>query len=329
VILAQEITTLDAYVACDRPGLGAGFARSRRPVVWRAVSQVAGELSSRGKSTFYQLADEAAHFVGASPQPRYDHVIVDEGQDLHSSQWRLLRALAAPGADDLFIAGDPHQRIYDSRVSLNKLGIHVRGRSSRLKLNYRTTQEILAWSVPLLGFEPVADLDGGVDTLAGYRSPMHGRRPAVHAFGTRDGEIAGLVTQVRSWIDEGIEPEAIGVAARKTSLGDAVREALKEAGIKATSLHARGPAVRVGTMHKMKGLEFRCVVVLGVDDDVIPAPSAVASKVEDPIAHAHDLQRERCLLFVACTRARDHLYLSHTGPPSQFLPSSPAPSRAR
>jgi len=99
---------------------------------------------------------------------------VDEAQDLHPSQWRLLRAAVAPGPDDLFIAADPHQRVYDNRVSLASLRISVRGRSRRLSLNYRTTQEILAWAVPLLGTELVTGLDGEVDSLLGYRSPMHG-----------------------------------------------------------------------------------------------------------------------------------------------------------
>jgi superfamily I DNA/RNA helicase len=69
----------------------------------------------------------------------------------------------------------------------------------------------------------------------------------------------------------------------------------------------------------MKGLEFQAVAVIGVSDGVMPAPNAVTSSGEDALAHAQDLQRERCLLFVACTRARDHLYVSYSGRPSPFL----------
>ena len=148
----------------------------------------------------------------------YRHVIIDEAQDLHPAQWRLLRAAVPPGPDDLFIAGDPHQRIYDNRVSYTSLGIQVRGRSRRLTLNYRTTQEILAWAVPLLGQAPVTGLDDQVDSLAGYWSPMHGRRPEVARQPTREDELADLVKRVRGWIAEGIEPHAIGVAARASYL---------------------------------------------------------------------------------------------------------------
>ena len=86
------------------------------------------------------------------------------------------------------------------------------------------------------------------------------------------------------------------------------------------STQASGDSVQVATMHAMKGLEFRCAAVIGVDDDLVPMPHAVASAEEDTAAHEEDLQRERCLLFVACTRPRDRLYVTHTGEPSPFLP---------
>ena len=107
----------------------------------------------------------------------YRHVIVDEAQDLHPAQWRLLRAAVPAGPDDMFIVGDAHQRIYDSHVSLARVGINVRGRSKRLTINYRTTQEILALAVPALGKATVTGLDDEADTLTGYRSPLHGRPP--------------------------------------------------------------------------------------------------------------------------------------------------------
>ena len=248
-------------------------------------------------------------------------MIVDEAQDLHPAQWRLLRAVVPPGPDDLFIAADPHQRIYDNRVSLASLGIQVRGRGRRLSVNYRTTQEILAWAVPLLGPSPVTGLDGEADSLIGYRSPMHGPRPQIRRTATREEELAALTERIRTWLDSGIEPHAIGVAARATHLTGSARDVLKNAGIPTVSLGTRSAknAVRAGTMHGMKGLEFQAVAVIGVEHGVVPAMAAVTPADEDPVAHAQDLQRERCVLFVACTRARDHLYVSHAGEPSQFL----------
>jgi superfamily I DNA/RNA helicase len=131
----------------------------------------------------------------------------------------------------------------------------------------------------------------------------------------------GLLEQVQLWLDAGVEPHAVGVAARSGHLARQARDALTAAGLPASSTTAtRANAVRVGTMHAMKGLEFRCLASICVDDGTIPASSAVTAVDEDPVAHDHDLLRERCLLFVACTRARDHLYVSYTGDPSPLLP---------
>ena len=321
VILAQDLHTEQAYLACLRAGRGTPLGKTQRSQVWRAAERVVGEIQAAGQSTFIQLANEATHIVRQSLRAPYRHVIVDEAQDLHPAQWRLLRAAVKEGPDDLFVVGDPHQRIYASRVSLASLGISVRGRSRRLRVNYRTTQEILAWAVPLLGAAPIIGLDGEADTLAGYRSPMHGRRPEIRGARDREEELEILSERLRGWIAEGIEPHAIGVAARSGYLAKAARESLESAGIKAASLTAKGKkdAVRTGTMHGMKGLEFQAVAVIGAEDGTVPAPAAVTSADADPLAHEQDLQRERCVLFVACTRARDHLHVSYTGQPSPFL----------
>ena len=145
----------------------------------------------------------------------------------------------------------------------------------------------------------------------------------MHSSRTREGELADLVRRVRGWLSEGIEPDAIGVAARATYLAKQARETLEAEGIPTVSLATKGKkhAVRAGTMHGMKGLEFQAIAAIGVADGMVPATAAVTPAAINPVAHAQDLQRERCVLFVACTRARDHLYLSYNGSPSPFLPS--------
>jgi superfamily I DNA/RNA helicase len=322
VILAQDISTAPAYLICHRSGRGRPLTQAQRRQIWLATQQVVAELAMANESTHLQLANEATHLLRNAKASRYQHILVDEAQDLHPAQWRLLRAAVTPGPDDLFIAADPHQRVYDNRVSLASLGIGVRGRSKRLSLNYRTTQEILAWAVPLLGTEPATGLDGEVDSLLGYRSPMHGPPPQLKMAATREEEFRNLAERVGAWISAGIEPHAIGVAARTAALIREARDALQARGILTVSPNGRGgtQAVRAGIMHAMKGLEFQAVAVIGVEVGQVPAPFAVTPASEDPTAHHQDLQRERCVLFVACTRARDHLYISGTGTPSEFLP---------
>ena len=331
VILAQDLHTEQAYLTCPRTGRGRPLTKAQRSQVWQAIQRVTARLAAARESTHLQLANEATHLLRQAAVPRYRHILIDEAQDLHPSQWRLLRAAVAPGPDDLFIAADPHQRIYDNRVSLASLGISVRGRSRRLSLNYRTTQEILAWAVPVLGEDPVTGLDGEVDSLLGYRSPMHGEPPQLRVAATRGKEFEFLAERIHAWKEAGIEPQAIGVTARSASLVGEAREVLKAGGIMTVSPSGRGSpqAVRVGVMHAIKGLEFQAVAVIGVEQGLVPEPAAVTPEGEDPVAHAQDLQRERCVLFVACTRARDHLYVSGTGEPSIFLPpreADPPPS---
>jgi superfamily I DNA/RNA helicase len=320
VILAQDLPTERAYLTCARTGRGRPLTKAQRSQVWQATQQVTAELKAAHQATHLQLANEATRLLRQAGTLAYRHILVDEAQDLHPAQWRLLRAAVAPGPDDLFIAADPHQRVYDNRVSLVSLGISVRGRSRRLSLSYRTTQEILAWSVPLLGPDPVTGLDGEVDSLIGYRSPMHGPRPQQRLTVSRAEEFTFLTERIGSWLSDGIEPHAIGVAARSAALVSEAREALRVAGIETVSLNGRGDtrAVRAGTMHAMKGLEFQAVAVIGVEHGLVPEPAAVTPAAEDAATHAQDLQRERRVLFVACTRARDHLYVSGTGQPSIF-----------
>jgi superfamily I DNA/RNA helicase len=326
VILAQDLRSEHAYLSCLRTGRGRPLTKAQRSRVWQAAQQVMAELATARQTTHLQLANEATHLLREAGAPRYRHILVDEAQDLHPAQWLLLRAAVAEGPDDLFIAADPHQRIYSSRASLASLRISVRGRSRKLSLNYRTTQEILAWAMPLLGSDPVTGLDGEADSLLGYRSPMHGQRPQVRLAATRGEEFCFLSERIRSWLAAGFEPDAIGVTARSAGLVREARGALKADGLDTTSISGRGGAagVRAGTMHAMKGLEFQAVAVIGVEEGAVPDPAAITADDEDPLAHAQDLQRERCVLFVACTRARDHLYVSGTGKLSTFLPLRPA-----
>jgi superfamily I DNA/RNA helicase len=331
VILAQDVHTEQAYLTCPRTGRGRPLSKTQRSRVWQAIQRVTARLAAARESTHLQLANEATHLLQQAAVPRYRHILIDEAQDLHPSQWRLLRAAVAPGPDDLFIAADPHQRIYDNRVSLASLGISVRGRSRRLSLNYRTTQEILAWAVPVLGEDPVTGLDGEVDSLLGYRSPMHGEPPQLRVAATRGKEFEFLAERIHAWKKAGIEPQAIGVTARSASLVREAREVLEAGGIATVSLSGRGSSqtIRAGVMHAIKGLEFQAIAVIGVEEGLVPEPAAVTPESEDAVAHAQDLQRERCVLFVACTRARDYLYVSGTGQPSMFLPpreADPPPS---
>ncbi|MEW2220789.1 UvrD-helicase domain-containing protein [Streptomyces sp. NPDC006990] len=329
VVLAQGLRTPEEYLRCPRRGRGTPVGRVQRARLWRVMERFTADLASRDAATYTQLCDQAAQLLGRSG-PRYRHVVVDEAQDLHPAQWRVLRASVAAGPDDMFLVGDPHQRIYDSRVSLASLGIPVRGRSTRLRLNYRSTEEILRWSSALLDGREIGRLGeddeegGGLDSLHGYRSELHGRSPAVNGYTSQSDEVRALVEQVRTWTErDGVAPSEVAVCARFNSLVDSVITRLRREGIAAVAVKDDpGPevaGVRVATMHGMKGLEFRCVAVVGVTSGVLPFAPQVTPAEVDPVQHQTDLLAEHCLLFVACTRARDALAVSWHGERSPLL----------
>nr|WP_218908863.1 UvrD-helicase domain-containing protein [Nocardiopsis sinuspersici] len=322
VVLARRVTTSAEYLAAKRTGRGRGLSSTHKARVWQAVTAFGELLARRGLWTYETIAEEAARLLGERADKPFDHVVVDEAQDLHPGQWRLLRAAAAEGSDDVFIAGDTHQRIYGPRVSLAEVGVNIRGRSSKLRINYRTTAQILGWSLGLMHGQTVDDMDGGLDSVAGCRSEMRGAEPVLSGFTTWEAELRHLTETVRSWTEADVLPAEIGVAARSNRIVEQVVSALEAAGLPARALakgSVGGEAVAVGTMHRMKGLEFRCLAVVGAGGDQLPAPRSLTPEDEDPGAHARDLLRERSLLFVACTRAREQLNVSWHKAPSPFL----------
>lgn len=322
VVLARRISTADDYLAAKRTGRGRALGAAQRAQVWQAIWEFEQALTQQGVWTHETVRREATRLLEETSDKPFRHIVIDEAQDLSPDQWRLLRAAAARAPDDIFIAGDTHQRIYDNRVSLREVGINIAGRSSRLNINYRTTAEILGWSLGLLRGEPIDDMEGGLDSIAGCKSYVHGTLPTLSGHQSAEAEAKFIATSVKAWIDNGIAPSEIAIAVRAKWLTSKIESALRAAGIDSADLAKASDdddAVRVGTMHRVKGLEFRCMCVAGVSSKLVPAASAVTPIDDDKQTHQQDLERERCVLFVACTRAREELLVTWHGEPSPFL----------
>ncbi|WP_202871081.1 UvrD-helicase domain-containing protein [Kribbella pratensis] len=322
VVLAHRVQDAESYLRAKRSGRGRPLNARQRGQVWQAIEAFQQRLHDERLWTHETVRAEATDILSRQKDKPFRHIVVDEAQDLSPEQWRLLRAATSEGPDDIFIAGDAHQRIYQHRISLREVGVRVSGRSTRLTVNYRTTAEILAWSFQLLRGEAIDDMDGDLDTVAGYRCETHGLPPELRSFRTRADELRGLCEQIQSWTSAGVQLGEIGVAARSNGVVDAIVNELARAGIPAHALDRSNPpadAVAIGTMHKMKGLEFRCVAVAGATAQQVPPATAITPVEDDRATHLQDVQRERCLLFVACTRAREHLYVSWHGAPSEFI----------
>ncbi|MFH9469047.1 SAV_2336 N-terminal domain-related protein [Streptomyces clavifer] len=329
VVLAQRLLSRPAYLRASRRGRGVALSAARRALVWSAVELFERLLRDQQRETRLGLCLRATYLLTAVERPAYRHVVADDAQDIHPAQWRVLRAAVEPASDDLFIVGDPHQRINDSHASFRSLGIAVAGRGSRLDRNHRSTAEILSWSTRLLRAGIVDDLSGdGNDTLVGYHSQLRGLRPDVSEYGSEREEIEALVERIQMWLRQGVLPSDIGVCARAGRTLDAAGAVLREAGVPVArsdgSFQAQADGVFLATMHRMKGMEFRCVAVLGATAMAIPFGDQVTRPQVDELQHEKDLLLERQLLFVACTRARESLAVSWSGEASPFVLASTA-----
>ncbi|MFF0004576.1 UvrD-helicase domain-containing protein [Streptomyces tibetensis] len=364
VILGQSVATRTAYFQTRRAGRGRPLTRPERAAVWKILDEFTARLDKKDIETWGQAAERAARYemerathiqarqaykdqVGGRDlihrdaeasmsdlKYRYKHIVVDEAQDLRAAHWKMLRAMVAPGDNDMFIAGDTHQRVYDNHVSLGSLGINVRGRSARLSLSYRTTKEILARALTVMSGETYDDLDDGTDTLSGYRSVLHGPVPELSGYTTWEEELDGLASTLRAWRDElaavenGAARDLRGLIAVAVPDRDKVSQVIyhlaTKAGLGYAQLTSDGPRgdgeIHVGTMPRFKGLEYQRLVIVGASDRLVPRMDSIDRyRTEDPTRYRRELRKARSMLFVAATRARDALTITWHGDPSPFL----------
>lgn len=324
VALALQITSQAEYVAAKADGKGRLLTPEEAVEVWNGLQAFEQALRRQGSWTHETIRRAAIHLLDENPEKPYRHIVVDEAQDLSPDQWRLLRAAAPRGPDDIFIAGDTHQRIYDNHVTLPDVGIDVEGRSSELNLNYRTTAEILAWSLELLRGEPIDDMEGGLESIARCRSALRGQAPRLVRLSSSAAEVQCVTEAVIDWISQGVDPSDIGIATRTHRLASWIERVIRTEGLPTFYLSDDrniDGGVNIGTMHGMKGLEFRCVAIPGLSANLFPEKNSVTPAGVDKHAHEQDIEREKCLLFVACTRAREELLVTWHGEPSPFLQS--------
>ncbi len=325
VVQAQNIQTLAEYAKVPRPGRGVKLDRKHRMQVWKVFEEYRA-LMDEGKVCDSACAmNECAQLLSTGPEVRiYNSVVVDEGQDFGPSAYRLLRAIAgSEHVNDLFIVGDAHQRIYKNKVTLSRCGINIRGRSGRLRMNYRTTEEIRHKAMNVLAGLSFDDLDGGTDDGKGYISLSHGEQPSVRVFTSQDQEAAELVKCIQEQIASGIDPREICVVARTNALIDDYKKYLVSAGIDCFEIKRKQAddrsrmGVRLATMHRVKGLEFTVVYLVAANKYIIPLKSAVNRT--DPAEREAAIMGERCLLYVAMTRAKKLVKISAYGTLSEFL----------
>ncbi|MCR5833162.1 MAG: ATP-dependent helicase [Selenomonadaceae bacterium] len=326
VIMPQEVLTAQEYSKASRIGLGTPLNLKKRLLVWKVIEAYRG-LLEKNKICDINTAMYTCRKIleGNKTVPPYKHIIVDEGQDFSDNAYRLLRALAgAEHANDLFIVGDGNQRIYRNRPTLSNCGINIRGRrSSILKINYRTTEEIRKYAVTqiLKGATPddLEDKNINYDSI----SLTHGSSPQCKNFSDFNEEFKFIRSEINKLKNSGVALSSICIVARTAKLVDEYEKHLNAAGINSVKIKRSNyddpsiEGVRIATMHRVKGLEFKYVFIASANNKIIPLTSV--TETFDDVSRAEALTSERCLLYVAITRAQKEVYITSYGEPSRFL----------
>lgn len=328
IVLPQRVTTLKQYLRVRRPGRGVALDRSKRAAVWKAMERYRDRSADLGVTSFDEQLALAAAWLDqeatlGTPRP-FRHVLVDEAQDLTPAHLQLLRALVEPGPDDLFLAEDSHQRIYGKKITLSHYGIQVRGRSRRLTRNYRTTRQNLDVAFGILDPGTYEDMEGQAEEHH-YVSPRSGPEPLLLHATDRADELSKAAELLTVWLEqdrdsEDSAPETIAILVRDRYQRDAVVNGLAQHGVEVRAVDreaaGRGRPV-VMTMHRAKGLEFRKVLLFDVSKNAIPRP--LRDQQYSDADRDDALLRERSLLYVAATRARDQLAISWSGEASPLI----------
>jgi len=294
---------------------------AQRTVLWSIFEHIRAGLRERKLITHAELFTALAVAIAKSKNVVFDFAVVDEAQDISIAHLRFFAALGGSRPNALFFAGDLGQRIFQQPFSWKSLGVDIRGRSRTLRINYRASHQIRTQADRLLG-PVVTDLDGNTEDRSDTVSVFNGPPPVILTLKDENAEIKAVGNWIAERAKAGVLPHEFGVFVRSAAQLDRAQAAVKGAGLtfKILDEHVETVSghVSISTMHLAKGLEFRAVVVMACDDEIIPLQERIETVGDDA-----DLQEvydtERHLLYVACTRARDHLLVTSVEPASEFL----------
>lgn len=325
VILSQQVRSRREYFAASRIGRGVALTRRQRAQIWPVFEEMREQLVRGGYVTAEDAVHHAVELLEQGDDKRsYHAVVVDEGQDFAAEALRLLRALVPEMRNDMFIVGDAHQRIYQRRTSLKQCGINIIGRGRKLKINYRTTELIRRYATALLENVEIDDLDGGLDSSTDYRSLVLGQAPVVQHFADVNSEGEWIVEQIKELQESGVPLSEICLVARTNYWCSTYERIIQRAGFATHTLSRQQiddrskEGVRIATMHRVKGLEFRCVMMAAIKQGVVPLRAAMTAS-EDVVEQRLTDVNERALFHVAATRAVRYLYISSHETPSEYL----------
>lgn len=324
VIAYNNITDLKAYLRQPRRGRSKALSVKQRMEIWKLVEMYVAEKKEQHYFDRSELFNITANYLNDNGIHPFAHIIADEIQDFSNPELRFLRALTPEGPNDLFMVGDPYQRIYNNRqINFSSVGINVRGkRSRRLKVNYRTTEEIKRQAVSVVKGCAYDNFDGEAEKLDGYVSLMHGPQPEYNVYPSPQEEQNAVLKFIKECHEGGISYKDIAIAnPRRDGLRD-FQSSLHISGMPYKNLENSDggdiDGIVLSTMHNMKGLEFKVVIITGINHNSFPSKPYNWNGM-DKREQTNHMMNQRSLMYVAITRAMQKVLITGVGEKSELL----------
>ena len=323
IIVPNQIYKKMSYLTVSRQGRGVALTRKQRSLIWPIFEELRAEMAHQSVRTFEDATLDIINEINSENHNlNYCSAIIDEGQDMGPEALTLIRKIVPEQPDDLFIVGDGHQRIYRQKTTMAACGIKIVGRSHKLKINYRTTEQTQKFAMSVLENTLVDDLNGNTSPSGGYISLSQGEKPVVKQYNSLIAEADGVLSQIAILMSDGVKNENICIVARKKNQLDLMAKESRARGIKICIIDQNNntstEGVRLTNMSRVKGLEFHYVFIISVNKGIVPLDTATTG-TEDPVeGRLRDLN-ERALFHVACSRAVKKLFVSSSGTISSYL----------
>lgn len=321
----------EEYQSADRIGIGRHEEHiqripknsSTRAAIYQLMEYSTLEINERGKVDFNDIRSMALEEVRRECSKRYTHIIIDESQDLSKLQLEFIKELYndEKSYSSLTFLFDSSQSIYSQSWlgngrNFTSIGYNMVGKSKSLSKNFRTTTQIsqAAYSLLKKSTEVVRD----ENYVKPFLVDKQGEYPVYRNFSNEREELEYLrETLVRE--GRRYNKNEILVVARSRNQLEIAKKYLEENNISASILDRdnddfESDAVRLMTMHSVKGIESKLVILININDGVLP----YYSSTDETVRELEEVM-EKKLLYVGMTRATEQLYILSNGTPSQFI----------
>lgn len=328
VIIYNNLKSLEEYLSTPRIGREQILSRVDRIEVWKIIELF--NLIRKEHKIYYldEITNKLYEHYKKEKEKPFDYIIADEIQDFSNVELRLLRVLVVENPNDLFLVGDPLQNIYHKRINFSQSDINIKGKKSRrLRVNYRTTEEIRKTAISVIKNESFENFDGEAEVKNGYVSILHGLRPNYELFQNSEAAKTRLFEVLNNCREESTEIlnlRNICIATRTRNELREIKKLLHEGKYpyydlgQTTEASGNINGIKLSTFHNIKGLEFKTVILYGVNSSTMPLKLPKLKYTTEFDYRLHE-KSEKALLYVAMTRAIKELYIIGYGTKCEYL----------